>query len=67
MANTIRNRGWWVLPRGTLFRRFAKVKDQRGASLLKALPVATMGFLLDVPVFVAANRKLKTQSTVGYW
>lgn len=67
MANAIRNRGWWVLPRGTFFRRFDRVKHQRGASLIKALPVATMGFLLDVPVFVAANRKLKTQSAVGYW
>lgn len=67
MTNSIRNHGWWVLPRGTLLRRFYGIKDKRGIDLLKSLPLATVGLLLDLPVFVAANRKLKDDGAIGYW
>ena len=67
MANAVVNHGWWVLPRGTLLRRFARLKGRRGVSLLKSVPTATVGTLLDLPVFVMANRKLKRELPVGYW
>jgi glycosyltransferase involved in cell wall biosynthesis len=67
MTNSIRNHGWWVLPRGMLFRRFHGLKYKRGIDRLKSLPLATVGLLLDLPVFVAANRKLKGDGAIGYW
>jgi glycosyltransferase involved in cell wall biosynthesis len=67
MANSVRNHGWWVLPRGTLLRRLDRLKGRRGAALLKSIPVAMAGLLLDLPVFLAANRKLKRDLPVGYW
>jgi glycosyltransferase involved in cell wall biosynthesis len=67
MANAIKNHGWWVLPRGTLFRRFAALKHRRGGALLKAIPIATVGLALDLPVFLVANQKLKRKSSIGYW
>lgn len=67
MANSIRNRGWWVLPRGTLFRRFLRLKEAHGVNVLKRLPIATIGFLVDVPICVVANHKLKSNSAIGYW
>jgi glycosyltransferase involved in cell wall biosynthesis len=67
MTNSIRNHGWWVLPRGTLLRRFDGLKHKRGINLLKSLPLATVGLLLDLPVFVVANRKLKGDAAIGYW
>lgn len=67
MTNAIRNHGWWVLPRGTLLRRLHGMKGKRGLGLLRSIPIAAVGLLLDVPVFLAANRKLKSDSAVGYW
>ena len=67
MANSIQNRGMWVLPRGMLFRRFNGLKEKHGANLLRSLSIGTVGFLLDLPVFVAANRKLKSGRAIGYW
>lgn len=67
MDNSIRNHGWWVLPRGMLFRRFSARGESRGRGSLKWLAVAVIGFLLDLPVFLAANRKLKRGNVVGYW
>jgi glycosyltransferase involved in cell wall biosynthesis len=65
--NAIRNHGWWVLPRGMLFRRFTGARRNRGIGRLKWLALATAGFLLDLPVFLAANRKLKSGKAIGYW
>lgn len=67
IANAIRNHGWWVLPRGMLFRRFSGRKRDRGLGRLRWLAVAVAGFLLDLPVFLAANRKLKRDNVIGYW
>ena len=43
------------------------VYRDRRAALLKSIPVAMAGLLLDLPVFLAANRKLKRDLPVGYW
>jgi glycosyltransferase involved in cell wall biosynthesis len=67
MANAVRNHGWWALPRGTLFRRFAGLRARRGLALLRSLPIATVGTALDIPVFLLANQKLKRRSAIGYW
>jgi glycosyltransferase involved in cell wall biosynthesis len=67
MANSIRSRGFWVLPGGLLRRRFEALAGKRGRELARALPVAAAGFLLDVPVCIAANYKLKRQNAIGYW
>jgi glycosyltransferase involved in cell wall biosynthesis len=65
MTNSIRTRGWWVLPGDMLLRRFATRKRRAlGAKwLLKAL----VGFALDLPVSIAANRRIKKLDSIGYW
>lgn len=65
MTNSIRTRGWWVLPGDMLFRRFAARKRRAlGAKwLLKAL----VGFTLDLPVCIAANSRIKKLDSIGYW
>lgn len=67
IANSIRNRGWWVLPRGMLFRRFAGIvgKGQHGRARRYAM--ATVGFAVDLPVFMIANHRLKKNTSIGYW
>jgi hypothetical protein len=67
MRNSIRARGWWVLPRGMLFRRFSGCTARSRGNLVRSLAVAVVGFLLDVPVFLAANHRIKTNYSVGYW
>lgn len=65
--NAIRNHGWWVLPRGMLFGRFAARKHYRGLRLLKWYAVTMAGLLFDIPVFLVANRKLKRGNMIGFW
>jgi glycosyltransferase involved in cell wall biosynthesis len=67
MANAIRNHGRWVLPRGMLLRRFSGLRQNRAADLPKRLAIATIGLMLDLPVFVVANRKLKRENAIGFW
>jgi glycosyltransferase involved in cell wall biosynthesis len=65
--NSIKNHGFWVLPRGMLFRRFSGYKNKRGLDLVKWTPIAIVGFLLDLPIFFAANRRIKNGNVVGFW
>lgn len=67
IENSIRNHGFWVLPQGMIFRRFSKFKNKHGLELVKSAIVIFAGFLLDLPVFIAANRRLKKGGTIGYW
>lgn len=66
VANAVRVRGWWVLPRGMLFRRFDGLsKRSRGRVL--GMAVACVGFMLDLPIFLVANRRLKRGRSIGFW
>lgn len=67
MANSIRNHGWWVIPRGMLFRRFSGHPRLGPLGCMKWLVGATVGLLFDVPVFLAANYRLKRLESIGYW
>jgi hypothetical protein len=67
IENSIKNHGYWVLPRGMLFRRFSRFKHYRGLGLIKCTLVVSAGFLLDLPVFFVANHRLKKGHAIGYW
>ncbi|MDP9008626.1 MAG: hypothetical protein M3N91_07960, partial [Pseudomonadota bacterium] len=67
IRNSIRNRGWWVLPRGMFFRRFSGFAERRGPGRARSLVVAIIGFLLDLPIFLLANHRLKKHNSIGYW
>lgn len=65
--NAIKNRGWWVLPRGLLLRRFSGYRRNRAMGRVKWLALAVAGFLFDLPVFLAANRRIKRTNVIGFW
>jgi hypothetical protein len=65
--NAIQNHGFWVLPKGMLFRRFANLGSYNGPALIKRAIIAIIGFTLDVPVFFVANSRLKGGKAIGYW
>jgi glycosyltransferase involved in cell wall biosynthesis len=67
VRNAIRNHGWWVLPRGMLFRRFSKLRPHFSWISVRRLAIAVIGFLFDLPVFLVANSKLKRTDVIGYW
>lgn len=65
--NAVRNHGYWVLPRGMLLRRFAKLSSTAGRITLTRIVISLLGFLVDLPVFLVANHKLKSGKAIGYW
>jgi glycosyltransferase involved in cell wall biosynthesis len=67
ITNSIRNHGWWVLPRGTLLRRFSGYRMHRGVRFVRWFTIAVVGFMLDLPVFLVANRRIKNTNAIGYW
>jgi glycosyltransferase involved in cell wall biosynthesis len=67
IENQIRNHGWFVLPRGMLWRRFASLRGIGWRRILRRLPLALAGTLLDIPVFWAANRRLRSGRALGFW
>lgn len=67
IMNQVRNRGFWVMPHGLTLRRFSALKGLGFGRLLRRLPMALAGFLLDIPVFIVANRRLKSGRAIGFW
>ncbi|MES2949399.1 MAG: glycosyltransferase family 2 protein [Pseudomonadota bacterium] len=67
LNNQIANRGWWVLPRGMLFRRFDALNGKPLVRKISRLPITLIAFCLDIPVFIAANRTIKKRQAIGFW
>ena len=65
--NEIRQRGWWVLPPGMVFRSFERLRNRSPLATLKGMAWVLPLFLFDFAVCVAANRALKKRAAVGFW
>lgn len=65
--NEITQRGWWVLPKGMVFRSFARLRDLTLPNKVKRMPLVVLLFLFDLAVCVAANNRLKKREAVGFW
>ena len=63
--NAIKNHGHWRLPRGMFYRRFHGLRNNKNP--LRSLPIALLGFSIDLPLFLYANYLLKKRTIVGYW
>lgn len=67
IVNTIYCRGFWVLPRGMIFRRIAPLLSSPSFSSAKKLPFSLLAFSFDLLVLASANKKLKSGGAIGYW
>ena len=67
IENQIRNRGWFVIPRDMVFRRFTSLRGLGVIRALRRLPLALTGTLLDIPTYWLANRKLRSGQALGFW
>lgn len=59
--------GRWVMYPGAFAVRWRRLRNLSPLKKVLHLPVALAAFLLDVPVLLAANRKLKSGQLAGVW
>ena len=64
--NQVPYREMWVLPHGMTFRRFASLRGL-GWRVKRAARGASRLCPRCVPVFLVANRRLKSGRAVGFW
>ncbi|HWH67902.1 MAG TPA: glycosyltransferase [Candidatus Sulfotelmatobacter sp.] len=58
---------YWVMPRGTIFGKLRRIRQMGIARAALWLPIAVVAFLCDVPVFIAANARLRKPQIQGAW
>jgi glycosyltransferase involved in cell wall biosynthesis len=67
MRDALANKGWWVIPLSFVFRRYNSLqKDSFFGSLLR-FAIATCAFIVDLGIFIRANRKLQCKVVTNYW
>lgn len=67
IQKAISEKGWWVIPRPFLFRRFERLRHHPPLKAIVRFPVAIAAFLADMVVFFQANQMLHKGEGLGYW
>lgn len=67
MTNMVANRGRWAIPRGWVYQRFLRTREDRLFDRLRGLPRRLVILFFDVLVHWLANRQLRSSRVVGYW
>lgn len=63
----IEKKGFWLIPRFILIRRFVALYHKPFFKALLLLPVSCVAFCVDAILSVQANQELKKNYRVGYW
>ena len=66
IKNEVRNRGFWVLPKGLIISKILGMKNCTPRQMPKKILVNMAHILLDFPVFIFANHKIK-KGAIGHW
>lgn len=67
IEKALSEKGWWVIPRPFLFRRFQRLRHHPPLKAIVRFPVAIIAFLADMVVFFQANQMLHKGEGLGYW
>lgn len=67
VAERVKEKGWWVMPKGVLLRRLRSLRNLPLGSALATLPWAVVGAVADVVIHVNANSLLKRGRIQGLW
>lgn len=67
ITNNIKNRGYWVLPRGMFTRRGYYLKHLTVKNFIYRIPMFFISFIFDLYVFIKVNNKLKSGQGIGFW
>jgi glycosyltransferase involved in cell wall biosynthesis len=63
----IAEKGWWVIPKFILMRRFLSLKDKPIGKLIILFPLALAAFCVDLLLSVQANLELHQGKGLVYW
>jgi hypothetical protein len=63
----VKQGGWWVMYPGAFSVRWRRLRNLSAGQALLRLPIALAAFLLDVPVLLAANHRLRRGRLAGVW
>ena len=67
ITNSIKKRGYWVLPSGMLGRRLHFLKNMTLNDFYFKIPLFVIAFIFDAYIFLKANSKLKNGTGLGFW
>lgn len=67
LQNTIRNKGYWVLPRGSIWGELDRLRGKRLVHDFKSFLTVFLRCGLNLLVGIVANYKLKKGEGIGFW
>ena len=67
VADRVRRGKWWLLSSAATFRRFRQLRHVPPARRLLWLPLVAGAFVVEFPVFLAANAQLRRGAIEGAW
>ncbi|NEQ67141.1 MAG: glycosyltransferase [Symploca sp. SIO2D2] len=67
IQNAIQKKGWWLIPKFTLIRRFKSLWQKPPHKAILFFPLAMTAFLVDLLLSFQANLELHQGSGMGYW
>ncbi|MGB5632982.1 MAG: glycosyltransferase family 2 protein [Waterburya sp.] len=67
MRDSLADKGWWVIPIFLVFRRYRSLKNHSLLNAFLRVPIATLAFIVDVGIFIRANKKLHSKIITDYW
>jgi glycosyltransferase involved in cell wall biosynthesis len=63
----VKEKGWWLIPRSILIRRFKSLLHKPPQQAIALLPLATISFIADLILSFQANLELHQGAGIGYW
>ena len=67
MKNTLADKSWWVIPISLVFRRYRSLKNHSPFKAVLRIPIATLALIVDMSVFIRANKNLHRKVITNYW
>ena len=67
IQKAITEKGWWLIPRFVLIRRFLSLLNKPLHKAILLLPVAIIAFIADLVLSFQANIELHRGGEIGYW
>jgi len=67
IQKAIKEKGWWLIPKFTLIRRFKSLWQKPPHKAILLLPLATIAFMVDLLLSFQANLELHQGAGMGYW
>jgi glycosyltransferase involved in cell wall biosynthesis len=67
IQKAITEKGWWLIPRFVLIRRFLSLLNKPLHKAILLLPVAIIAFIADLVLSFQANIELHRGREIGYW